>query len=230
MVKLRYFLAFYVVSLCVAGCGTPTEPDWRPGVLYLNLSCTGDGSAPMTCRAVIKCSGYCTTFQGDRDITATAVWGVEGVAARHVANGDYEAIGIGDVVVTAVASDNSTFTATRTATVFSGHQPLPTGRLRGLVGVGTYQATPFGPQPVYASYIDGATVEILDGVAAGRRETTGQSPAVRPGFGVPLPIIPGGVEFQGIPAGRYELEVRAPGRAPVRAVVTESGSFYVVLP
>jgi len=53
----RGIVALVVATGCIASCGTPTEPDGRSGLMYLALVYTGDGIAPMACKAIFKCRG-----------------------------------------------------------------------------------------------------------------------------------------------------------------------------
>ena len=238
MGRWRFIIAG-LTACAAAACGSPTEPtagtDGRSGLIYLTVACVGNGTAPLECTARTTCTGYCTRAQGAelRDMTTSATWAVEGNAVRYIGSGKFEAIALGDVRVSASVPGTLLSADGPSAAVFPGLQPMPTFALSGTVGVGVYEPTPFGPRPVFSSYINGATVQMLNGVVAGRREITGRPPVLLPGFFLQTPPFgEGSFRFLGVPSGSYELEVSPPGRPALRVSVDVgfSGSVAVVLP
>jgi hypothetical protein len=234
MGRWRFIIAG-VTAVAAAACGSPTAPDSRSGVIFLAVACTGDGTTPLECTARTACTGYCTGEQnaGLQDMTASAAWAVDGAAVRHVGRGRFEAVATGDVRISASLPGTFLSVDGPPAAVFPGRQPVPTYALSGTVGVGIYEPSPFGPRPVFSSYLNGASVEILNGLVAGRREVTGRPPLLLPGFfpGIP-PFGDGSFRFLGVPSGSYELEILPPGRPPTRVTVSVgfSGFVNVVLP
>jgi hypothetical protein len=95
--------------------------------------------------------------------------------------------------------------------VFTGTAPLPTFRLQGIV----YE----GPTSNDGK-IDGAIVEVIEGLIAGRTATSGAPPAVVPGFPAPGPAAPGLFIINGMPPGTVRLRVKKDGFVPVERDVT----------
>lgn len=228
-----------MATVVLCGCNLVTGPDeyvdHRTGVIFLTVGCTGNGTVPLQCAARTSCTGYCTAQQnaGLQDVTAGAAWTVEGTAVRHSGGGRFEAVGLGDVRISASVPGTLLSADGPAAAVFPGLQPMPTYALSGTVGVGVYEPSPLGPRPVFSSYINEATVRILNGVVAGRREVTGRPPVLLPGFFLQSPPFgDGSFRFLGVPSGSYELEVSPPGRPALRvsADVGFSGFVNIVLP
>jgi hypothetical protein len=90
--------------------------------------------------------------------------------------------------------------------VFAGTAPIVTRVLAGSVLDGSDPARP---------PLNGATVEILNGLVAGRTAVSGVAPAFVPGFWPPVSSYPAG-EFDifGVPSGIYRLRVSKPGYIP----------------
>lgn len=85
--------------------------------------------------------------------------------------------------------------------VFAGTAPLETYEYEGTVyDGGGASRTP----------LNGASVEILTGLVAGRQTISGSQPDFFPGATVP-PAVPGHYAFFGVPSGTYRLRVSKPG-------------------
>jgi hypothetical protein len=118
-------------------------------------------------------------------------------------------VGPGNTVVRASVSGVSE--GFHAVAVFTGTAPLPTFGLQGLVHEG---ATPNDGR------IDGATVEVIQGLITGRSATSGAPPAVVAGFFAPGPASPGLFIINGVPPGTLRLRVRKEGYVPVERDVT----------
>jgi hypothetical protein len=95
--------------------------------------------------------------------------------------------------------------------VFPGTTPLPTFGLQGTVYEG---ATP------NESRIDGATIDVIDGLIVGRRATSGSRPEPVPGYFAPGPAAPGLFIINGVPPGTIRLRVSKDGYVPEERDVT----------
>lgn len=201
---------------------SPTAPDPRSGLLDLRITgCDTSGQSPLQCRAQVFCTGSyrCPDPSLDRvDITEQGRW-----ISRDpdlfivVGPGRFQQIGIGDGVASVSYTPQRYYelTAIRPVSVFPGTAPLPTRALTGNV----FEA---GRSPNTGG-IQGAVVEILDGLVAGRTGTTGVVPAPVAGF-----VRPFLTSFQyailGVPPGRYVVRAQADGYLAVqRAATVTSG-------
>jgi hypothetical protein len=126
----------------------------------------------------------------------------------------FTAVGTGDTVAVATWQNMFTaYTAGQPVSVFPNTPPLPTHEIFGLV----WQA---GSTPA-SSYIDGAVIQILDGLVAGRMATSGG----------PTPALPGYIVFDGtgryhllgVPPGTYHLQATRSGYVSQQVTVTVTG-------
>jgi hypothetical protein len=199
-------VAFVALGVAV-GCDSPTAPDGRTGYIALRILCDGSGAAPLACRAETYCSGLyrCPDPTADgRDVTSRAVWSsADTTIARLTGAGLFAAGRPGDTVIRAsVAGVGSE--AERTIAVFEGAGPLPTNEIFGSV----YEAG----KTVATGAITGATVEVLNGLIAGRSVISGVPPPLLPGFYGPFGG-PGYYRVLGSPPGSYRLRVTVDGYA-----------------
>jgi hypothetical protein len=108
-----------------------------------------------------------------------------------------EAVAAGDPVIRAshpLAGDGS-----QSISVFPGTAPLPTYVLSGSVLDGSDPARP---------PLNGATMQILTGLVAGKTAVSGVAPPFMTGFWQPSPNFPAGsLEIFGVPQGSYRLRV-----------------------
>ncbi len=183
------------------------------GFNLLTLECSTIGSR-LQCRSVASIHGSYVYCPMSEDATSSAVWtaGDAGVL-RSFAPGVFEAAGIGDTFVRATWRNIDS--AMRPVSVFTGTPPLTTGEIRGAV-------YPMG-QMMATAAINGAVVEILDGLVAGRSSITGVPPPLLAGWS-PAAIAPGFYRLMGLPAGTYRLRVRKDGYVSQERDVTITGS------
>jgi hypothetical protein len=183
------------------------------GFNYLTVECSTVGSR-LQCQSVASIHGLYVYCPRSEDVTSSAVWtaGDAGVI-RSVAPGVFEAAGIGDTFVR--ATWRSIDSAMRPVSVFTGTPPLTTGEIRGAV-------YPMG-QMMATAAINGAVVEILDGLVAGRSSITGVPPPLLSGWS-PAPNAPGFYRLMGLPAGTYRLRVTKDGYVSQEREVTITGS------
>jgi hypothetical protein len=107
--------------------------------------------------------------------------------------------------------------------VFPGTAPLATSLLSGTVLDGSDPARP---------PLNGATVQILNGLVAGRTGVSGVAPPFMPGFWQPSGTFPAGMfEIFGVPPDSYRLRVFKPGYVTQeRDVAALAGSSFVLQP
>ena len=213
MRRLRIALVLAAVGAALANvsCGsTPTSPD-RHGPITVTVQCEPASAQLTRCRAPVSCGLYGCYPGTPDDLTSRATWTVENAAvARIVAPGQVEAVGPGDTVVR--ASDASVGEGSTPVSVFPGTAPLPTLILTGSVADGSIAAHP---------PLDGATVQILDGLVAGRIATSGVAPPFMPGYWGPTGFFRSGdYEFFGIPKGTYTVRVSRPGYVTQQRAIT----------
>ena len=179
----------------------------------LDMSCSTIGSS-LQCNAVASNKNdlyvYCPMQQ---DVTQSAGWVIADPAiARMVAPGTFTAAGIGDTFVRATWQGlESTM---RPVSVFAGTAPLPTYEIFGSVWLA-------GQTPT-SSYIDGAVIQILNGLVAGRTATSGVPPPLPPGYLGPF----GGKGYYrllGVPPGTYRVRITKDGYASQERDVTVVG-------
>jgi hypothetical protein len=179
----------------------------------LEMSCGTIGSS-LQCNAVASNKNdlyvYCPMQQ---DVTQSASWVIADPAiVRMVAPGTFAAAGIGDTFVRATWQGlGSTM---RPVSVFTGTAPLPTYEIFGSV----WQA---GQTPT-SSYIDGAVIQIMNGLVAGRTVTSGVPPPLPPGYLGPF----GGKGYYrllGVPPGTYRVRIAKDGYASQERDVTVVG-------
>ena len=120
---------------------------------------------------------------------------------RVVSSGVVEAVAPGDTVIRTshpLAGDGS-----RSISVFPATAPLPTFVLAGTVVDGSDAARP---------PLNGATVQILSGLVAGKTAVSGVAPPFLPGFWEPAPNFPAGsFDIFGVPQDSYRVRVSKAG-------------------
>ena len=138
---------------------------------------------------------------------------------RIVSAGVVEAVATGDTVIRTshvLAGDGS-----RSISVFPGTAPLATYVLAGSVVDGSDPARP---------PLNGATVQILTGLAAGKAAVSGIAPPFLPGFWQPSPNYPpGSFDIFGVPQDVYRLRVFKTGYVTQERDVTGLSGNTVVL-
>lgn len=213
--------ALAIVALLAAGCGaSPTAPE-RHGPITVEIRCAPADTETARCTAPISCGLYGCPSGMPRDITATASWTVEDQAvARVVGPGEIVRVAPGDTVVR--VSQAGVGENLWPISVFAGTAPLQTFIITGSVSDGGDPAHP---------PLDGVTLEILDGLVAGRRQTSGIAPAFMPGYWAPTGFFQRGqYEFFGIPSGTYRLRASKAGYvAQERALTLGSTPTQFVL-
>lgn len=220
-------------GLVLAGCGAPTGPDdyveHRSGVIFLTPSCAGNGSGPLACTAFTSCTGYCSAADTAslRDMTAQATWIVTGSALRYVGGGRFEAAGTGYASVRAEVPGTALATYDVAVGVFPGQQPVPVFRAQGQVGYGQLISGPLGTLPRIDRPLDGVTVEVIDGPAAGQWAVTGLAGAPLPGLSPQ--VGPGAFALLGLPNQPFTIEVRVPGKPLQRLEVAGPNTTSIVL-
>ena len=193
---------------CVwAACGssTPTSPE-RHGIPQVFIRCATASNTLMACRAPVGCSLYGCVSGTPSDVTASATWSVDNPSvATIVGLGLVQSASVGHTVlrVSWTISTNYTSTYFIPIGVFPGTAPLETYEYEGLIFDGAGPArTP----------LNGASVEILNGLPAGRSTISGSMPELFPG--ATAQATPGHYAFFGIPNDTYRLRVSKPGYVP----------------
>ena len=190
--------------VCLAlgwGCGdsSPTGPT-RNGVTSLTVACTPAATGPLRCRATVVCADGPCSASVPNDVTTDAVWTADdSTVLRVAAPGQLEGAGVGDTVTRASWRGVS---GQQTVSVFTVPQALPTTEIAGTVFESGKTAT--------TGAIDGARVEFIGGLLAGKNATTGTPPTVVPGFNATT-VGPGGFRILGVPPGGYRLRVSRTG-------------------
>lgn len=148
-----------------------------------------------------------------QDVTQSADWLVaDSSIVKKIGPGIFAAAGNGDTFVRATWQGQTS--SMRPLTVFMGTAPLPTYEIFGSV----WQA---GQIPA-SSYIDGAVIEILNGLVGGRTTTSGVPPPLPPGYLGPF----GGRGYYrllGVPPGTYRVRITKDGYAGQERDVTIVG-------
>ena len=106
--------------------------------------------------------------------------------------------------------------------VFVGTPPLPTYEIAGGVYLKGQVSAPGSP----AVAINGAVVQILDGLVAGRTAISGVPPALLPGYVGPFGG-PGYYRLLGVPPGRYRLRITKDGYITQEQDVSVTGGSPV---
>lgn len=225
--------AMVMATVALCGCNLVTGPDeygdQRTGILFVVASCSGDGASPLTCAVRTTCTGYCTGAQNASlgDVSAGAEWLVEGSAVRQLGSGRFEAVGVGYAGVSARVPGYFGESGQVFVGVFPGLQPVPVFMAVGRVGYGQYVTGPLGTLPRIDRPLDGVTVEVVDGPAAGLRAVSGQPSA--PLGGLRWPEQPGAFFLAGLPNGPFEIDVRVPGKPSMRVSVPGPNATAIIL-
>jgi hypothetical protein len=153
------------------------------------------------CRAPVGCNLYPCAANIPADVTEVATWSVDDpTVARILGPGLVQSVAPGHTLLRVSWSPYSE--SWRPIAVFSGTAPLPTYSYGGLVFDGA--GSPRTP-------LNGALVEVLNGLPAGRMMLTGTQPEAFPGA---IAIAsPGHYAFFGMPEGPYRLRVSKSGYA-----------------
>ncbi len=202
--RLRAALIALPSLLALTHCGAePTSPD-RHGFPVVTLICVAGTASSTLCRASVSCSLYPCMPGTPEDVTAVATWTSDDqTIVKIAAPGRLDSVGVGDTVVRATWSAAGVGGGWRAVSVFPGTAPLPTFEISGTIYDGS--VSPRAP-------LNGATVEIVSGIAGGKRVVSGVEPPMPPGF---TPI------FGGVPAGMYRILAVPDGIARLR--VTKDG-------
>jgi hypothetical protein len=193
--------------------GCPADPIGRssPAFTMLALTCSTVG-ATLQCQAIANNSSELYSCPMEQDVTQLADWAVANPAiVKSVGTGSFSAVGPGDSVVNA---NWRNLASKRPVSVFPGTPPLPTYEIFGSVS----QAGLVGPNSV----IDGAVIQILNGLVAGRMVTSGVPPPLPPGYLGPF----GGRGYYrllGIPPDMYRVRITKDGYVSQERDVTVTG-------
>lgn len=189
--------------------GAPTAPERYENPLIL-VTCGRGTAASLHCTALVPCaSGSCRPGTPP-DVTATATWTTDDPSvARVTGPGALVAVGPGYTTVRAAYAGISG--GAHSLAVFAGTPPLPVFALQGSVREGTAPSDP---------KIDGATIEVLDGLIAGRTARSGMPADAVPGLSLPPISAPGLFRIEGVPPGTMRLRVTKDGYLPVERDVT----------
>jgi hypothetical protein len=170
------------------------------------IVCDAPGAGAFTnCRATVGCSLYSCAPDIPEDVTTAAEWTSDAPEIMRIASpGRLEAVSPGDTVVRAKWTYGAGATSYwRHVSVFPGTAPLPTYQIAGRI----YDVSVSPRVP-----LDGVTIEILNGLVAGRRATSGSaSPMSMPGFTPPPDTLPGSYYVPGVPSGTHRLRVSKDG-------------------
>jgi hypothetical protein len=199
-------------ALSAAGCflnpSTPDALNGRSGTSVTWLACTAGVSGTIACSVWTSCAGFYCTNYSIRDVTDQHTF-TSGPELRLVAAGMFEVMGSG---VTEVVVDHSSFEDFRKRfLVAPGSMAVAVGYIYGSV---------VGAQEVA---VNGASVEIVDGPAAGYRTLSG-SPQARESA-LP-PACAAGMSTAGrfclepAPVGLVHLKVSATGYATAELFAT----------
>jgi hypothetical protein len=215
----RYGSLLIIVAAVVTSClacspdapsCTDKEGRGSKGVTALDISCLTIGPN-LRCQAVATNSHdmyvYCPMQQ---DVTQSADWMIADPSiVKSVEPGLFGAVGIGDTFVRATWRNLTS--VMQSVSVFTGTPPLPTSEIRGSV----WQAG----QTLATSYIDGAVIQVLDGLIAGRMTVSGTAPPLPPGYYNAF-AEKGRYRLLGVPAGMYRLRITKNGYVSQERVVT----------
>jgi len=202
-------LVFTCHSACSSTAPSCTDQFGRgnTGLYDLSISCS-PSSSNLHCQAIASSVGFygCPSQQ---DVTASVNWtSGDPTIITSTGLGMFAAVGIGDTFVLATFAGQSRM---RPVSVFPNMPPLPTYEISGSV----FQAgSTSGSSP-----IDGAVIQILDGLVAGRMATSSQPPPPLPGYSGGA----GGRGFYrllGVPPGTYHLQVTKSGYVSQQGSVT----------
>jgi hypothetical protein len=214
---MKRLAAGLFAATLLAACGKDANPIGPPryGTPIVTIACQ-QLTDPLGCQAHVTCSLYPCAPGTPDDVTQQATWTTgDPSVAVVVGPGRVSAVAPGNTVVQATWTTAGS--AFRSISVFPGTPPLPTAEIFGSVyAKGQTAAT--GP-------IDGAVVEILDGLVAGKTATSGVPPPLLPGYSGPV----GGAGYYrllGVPPGSYTVRVMKSGYATQErtVVVTATGS------
>jgi hypothetical protein len=207
-----------LVMVWSASCGdSPTSPE-RYGFPRITITCEPGPSSSTECRAPVYCSDGPCRPGTLTDVTTVAAWTTDDAAVVRVTGpGRLEAVAPGDTLVRARWATAGDW---RPVAVFPGTPPLPTYSIDGYI----YEGTPAARVP-----LDGATVEVLTGLAAGHSAISG---APRPSLPEGTPFTaPGFYDVRGVPNGTVRIRVTKGGYVDQEREVTgvqfTGATFYL---
>ena len=216
MFLTRGTLLIVAATLSCIGC----SPDAPSCIDKYGRGAGGPSAVDISCQPIgpnLRCQAVATNRHDmyvycplDQDVTQSAEWMIADPSiVRSVEPGVFSAVGIGDTFVRAKWTYFTSWM--QPVSVFTGTPPLPTSEIHGTVSrAGQTPATGF---------IDGAVIQILDGLIAGRMAISGTPPPLPPGYVGPL----GGRGYYrllGVPAGTYRLRITKDGYASQEREVT----------
>jgi hypothetical protein len=201
---MRLLALTLVLAITGSGCGgTPTAPD-RHGSPVILIDCGTETQSTLQCRARVVCGLYPCPDGTPTEVTSTATWSIDdALVAKITGQGTIVSVAPGDTVVRAAAPTMSA--GSQPIAVFAAMMPLPTHQLVGYV----YE----GPSWATGTEVDGARIEVVDGLIKGRTATSGLPPEPVPGWFTPS-VAPGVFFIQGVPPGTIRLRVSHPGYVP----------------
>jgi hypothetical protein len=199
------FAAALACGANACGATSPSCTDqYGRGATQLNsldVSCTS-GQSDLQCQAVASIKGLYVYCPKQESVTATSTWTVaDASVARVAAPGVFQAVGTGNTFIR--ATWNGIESEMQPVSVFPGLPPRRTREIFGSVYVN-------GQLP--RVYINGAVVEILDGVVAGRSVVSGVPPPLLPGYLGPFGT-DGYYRLLGVPPGIYHVRITRAGYA-----------------
>jgi hypothetical protein len=214
------------IVIGLSACGGPSAPTSCTDALgrgqtalnFLTLECATVGTM-LNCQSTASISGLYVYCPRSEDVTTLAEWTVGDPAVLKVtAPGVFAATGVGQTFVR--ATWHGIDGGMRPVAVYPSTPPLPTGELDGTV----YEEG----QTIAAGAIDGASVEILDGLVAGQKVLSGVPPPLPPGFLGPF----GGRGYYrlvGVPPGKYSARISKDGFVPQERTFTITGNGARIL-
>jgi hypothetical protein len=200
---IQRFVLISAVVICT-GCGSPTTPcvdQYGRGNTMLNdvaVHCASDG-VQLDCGAQADIAGLYVYCPQQQVVTTEAQWLVgDSAIVATVAPGVFTAVSPGHTFIHAVWQRIDS--GNTPVAVFAGTPLVMTGQISGHVSE-SGQAAP----------IDGAVVEVTNGLIAGTTSTSGVRPPSVPGYADYVFQGPGFYLIEGMPSGTYHLRITKSG-------------------